>query len=184
MMQMRSMIKTSRNIGKFLKAAMKRDEVDEGYMADDLGVTRPSIANHTGKYNAPIDMAAKYSTYLHDSKFNQQMAAVYFDAISMFDPSKWAKQFQNDPYATWYQLREVETKRLAMGNEVFDFVVNDRSTWTDHQKQLAKQWMIGLLKTISLSLLLGNQFSDVAHYDLDNMQKTFNSEFGGIEESR
>ena len=61
-MQMRSMIKTSHNIGKFLKSALKRDQIDEGAMAEDLGVTRPSIANHTGKYNAPIDMAAKYST--------------------------------------------------------------------------------------------------------------------------
>ena len=177
-------IKTTRNISKPLWQAIKDNQVGVNEMAEDLKTSKQNISNHSHGIDTTPAKAVEYATYLHDPKFNQQMAAIYFEAISMFDPSKWAKQFQNDPYATWYQLREVETKRLAMGNEVFDFVVNDRSTWTDHQKQLAKQWMIGLLKTISLSLLLGNQFSDVAHYDLDNMQKTFNSEFGGIEESR
>ncbi|MEY2374563.1 hypothetical protein AB3X83_04790 [Lentilactobacillus buchneri] len=180
MMQMRSMIKTSHNIGKFLKSALKRDQIDEGAMADDLGVTRPSIANHTGKYNAPIDMAAKYSTYLHDSKFNQQMAAVYFDAISMFDPSKWAKQFQNAPYATWFQLREIEKKRIAMGEDVFAFAVNDHHKWTAEQKHLAHDWMINLLKTISLSTFMAKQFSEVADYDMVDWSKQFNQEFGGV----
>lgn len=173
-------IKTSRNIRQPLATAVKRNEIDAACMAHDLKISPQSLNDHVKRTDAPAKNAVEYSTYLHDSKFNQQMAAIYFDAISMFDPSKWAEKFQDAPYATWFQLRSIEKKRLGMGEEVFEFAVNDRKTWTPKQNQMAHEWMIDLLKTISLSSLIAKQFSEVAHYDLVGWSKNFNEKFGGV----
>ena len=97
-------IKTSRNIRQPLATAVKRNEIDAACMAHDLKISPQSLNDHVKRTDAPAKNAVEYATYLHDPKFNQQMAAIYFEAISMFDPSKWAKQFQNAPYATWFQL--------------------------------------------------------------------------------
>lgn len=173
-------IKTSRNIRQPLATAVKRNEIDAACMAHDLKISPQSLNDHVKRTDAPAKNAVEYSTYLHDSKFNQQMAAIYFDAISMFDPSKWAKKFQNAPYATWVQLRIIEQRRLKMGEQVFEFAINDRSTWTKAQNKLAYQWMIDLLKTISLSSLMAKQFSDYADYDLIDLKKKFNEKYGGV----
>ncbi len=172
--------KTSRKIGKPFHVALKRDEVNRDDMAEDLKTTKQTISHHATDFDCPPDMAVKYSEYLHDPKFNQQMAAIYFDAISMFNPNQWAKQFQNAPYATWVQLRHVEEKRLKMGSEVMDFACDGTNTWTDEQRKMAHDWMIDLLKTISLSSLMAYQFSEVANLDLVNMSKSFNKQFGDL----
>lgn len=171
-------IKTSRNIGGALKQAIKRNEVDQGFMAHDLDTSSPAISNHTGKFDAPIDMAMKYSTYLDDPVFNQQMAAIYFDAIAMFNPKEWAEQFRDSPYAIWIKLRTIEKERLAMGDDVLAFAMEKRSGWTEQQTKQAMKWMIGLLKTISLASLMAKEFSDVAQYDLHQMEVDFNQSFG------
>lgn len=173
-------IKTTRNISKPLWQAIKDNQVGVNEMADDLKTSKQNISNHSHGIDTTPAKAVQYSTYLHDSRFNQQMAAIYFDAISMFDPSKWAEKFQDAPYATWFQLRSIENKRLGMGEEVFEFAVNDRKTWTPKQNQMAHEWMIDLLKTISLSSLMAQQFSEVAHYDLVDWSKNFNEKFGGV----
>lgn len=173
-------IKTSRNIHKPLATAIKRGDVKAVYMAHDLKISPQSLSDHVKRTDAPVKNAVEYSTYLHDSKFNQQMAAIYFDAISMFDPNEWAQQFHNAPYATWFQLRDIEQERLDIGEKVFKFVVHDRRKWTDVQKELAHTWMIDLLKTISLATLMAQQFSEVANYDLVNLSKDFNQKFGGV----
>ena len=173
-------IKTSRNIRQPLATAVKRNEIDAACMAHDLKISPQSLNDHVKRTDAPAKNAVEYATYLHDPKFNQQMAAIYFEAISMFDPSKWAKQFQNAPYATWFQLRKIEKKRIAMGEDVFAFAVNDHHKWTAEQKHLAHDWMIDLLKTISLSTLMAKQFSEVADYDMVDWSKQFNQEFGGV----
>lgn len=173
-------IKTTRNISKPLWQAIKDNQVGVNEMAEDLKTSKQNISNHSHGIDTTPAKAVEYATYLHDSKFNQQMAAIYFEAISMFDPSKWAKQFQNAPYATWFQLREIEKKRIAMGEDVFAFAVNDHHKWTAEQKHLAHDWMIDLLKTISLSTLMAKQFSEVADYDMVDWTKQFNQEFGGV----
>ncbi|MCT2899351.1 hypothetical protein EFM54_10230 [Lentilactobacillus buchneri] len=173
-------IKTTRNISKPLWQAIKDNQVGVNEMAEDLKTSKQNISNHSHGIETTPANAVEYATYLHDPKFNQQMAAIYFEAISMFDPSKWAKQFQNAPYATWFQLREIEKKRIAMGEDVFAFAVNDHHKWTAEQKHLAHDWMIDLLKTISLSTLMAKQFSEVADYDMVDWSKQFNQEFGGV----
>ena len=173
-------IKTTRNISKPLWQAIKDNQVGVNEMAEDLKTSKQNISNHSHGIDTTPSKAVEYATYLHDPKFNQQMAAIYFEAISMFDPSKWAKQFQNAPYATWFQLREIEKKRIAMGEDVFAFAVNDHHKWTAEQKRLAHDWMIDLLKTISLSTLMAKQFSEVADYDMVDWSKQFNQEFGGV----
>lgn len=177
-------IKTSRNIRTFLRDAMKHNQIKDTYMAHDLKLTNQSVSNHMHGYDTPADKAVKYSTYIHDPEFSQQMAAVYFYAISMFDSSKWAKQFHDAPCATWVQLRDVEEHRMELGDKVMEFVVNDRKDWTAEQQQMAQDWMTGLLKTISLSSLMAKQFSEVAHYDLIDKEQDFNSKYAGIEKGK
>ena len=177
-------IKTTRNISKPLWQAIKDNQVGVNEMAEDLKTSKQNISNHSHGINTTPAKAVEYATYLHDPKFNQQMAAIYFEAISMFDPSKWAKQFQNAPCATWVQLRDVEEHRMELGDKVMEFVVNDRKDWTAEQQQMAQDWMTGLLKTISLSSLMAKQFSEVAHYDLIGKEQDFNSKYAGIEKGK
>lgn len=177
-------IKTSRNIRQPLATAVKRNEIDAACMAHDLKISPQSLNDHVKRTDAPAKNAVEYSTYLHDPEFSQQMAAVYFYAISMFDSSKWAKQFHDAPCATWVQLRDVEKHRMELGDKVMEFVVNDRKDWTAEQQQMAQDWMTDLLKTISLSSLMAKQFSEVAHYDLIDKEQDFNSKYAGIEKGK
>lgn len=171
-------IKTSRDISEPLDNAMKRQNIQQTYMADDLGVSKQNVSNARHGFDTTPEKAMWFSQYLGDSKFNQQMAAVYFDAVSMFDANQWAEKFRDSPYATWVQLRAVEKHRMGIGEDVFEFGVKDRSEWTDAEHKMAYEWMIGLLKTISLASLMATQFSDMAHYDLDNFIKKFNRIWG------
>lgn len=175
------MIKTSHNISKPLSDAMSRQNIKGEFMADDLKMSAQNLSNARHDIDTTPDKAAMFSEYLADTKFNQQMAAIYFDAISVFDPDKWAKKFRDAPFATWVQLRNVEKRRMEIGEKVFDFGVKDRSEWTKEETELAYEWMNGLLKTISLATLMASQFADMAHYDLDILVEKFNRLWGGIE---
>lgn len=171
-------IRTSKNISKPLVDALERQNIRQDYMAHDLGMSKQTVSNSRNGSNTTPEKAVLFSKYLRDSKFNQQMAAAFFDAITVFDSQHWAKQFQNAPYATWVQLRHVEKRRMDIGEKVFDFGVKDRSEWTKQEADLAREWMIGLLKTTSLSLLMETQFADMAHYDLDSFIEHYNRLWG------
>lgn len=174
-------MKTSQNISKVLGKAIDRQDIRQDWMAEDLGISKQSVSNSRNGEDTTPDRAVMISKYLEDPKFNSQMAAIYFDAISVFDPDKWAKKFRDAPFATWVQLRNVEKRRMEIGEKVFEFGVKDRSEWTKQETELAYEWMNGLLKTISLATLMASQFADMAHYDLDTLVEKFNRLWGGIE---
>ena len=87
----------------------KDNQVGVSEMAKDLKTSKQDISNHSHAIDTAPAKAVEYATYLHDPKFNQQMAAIYFEAISMFDPSKWAKQFLK--YFHWFSF----DNRLSVG---------------------------------------------------------------------
>jgi len=180
-MRPKTKIKTSRNIAGALKKAIWHNQVSQKYMAKDLRTTSPNISNQqTKKFDTPIDSAMQYSVYFNDPEFSQQMASIYFDAIAMFNPKEWADQFKQAPYAIWIKLRQIEKERLDRGNDVLGFAMEKREDWTPEQRKEALDWMVGLLKTISLASLMAKEFSEVAHYDLKSMEQDFNKEYGNL----
>lgn len=174
-------IRTSQDISDPLAAVFDRQHIQQNLIAHDLGMSKQNVSGAVNGDRTTPENAVKISRYMHDPKFNQQMAAIYFDAISVFDPDKWAKKFRDAPFATWVQLRHVEQHRMEIGEKVFDFGVKDRSEWTKEETELAYEWMNGLLKTISLATLMASQFADMAHYDLDSLVEKFNRLWGGVE---
>lgn len=173
-------MKTSRDIKKALNGAMKRQSIQSNLMASDLGVSPQILSNHRHVKDATPEKAVMYSQYLRDYKLNNELAAIYFDAVSMFDPNKWAVKFRDDSTMTWLQLKATETQRLALGDKVFEFAVNDPKEWTKDENAMAYEWVIGLLRMISLSSLLAHQFSEIAGYDLDKITNQVNKEWGDM----
>ncbi|GAY74233.1 hypothetical protein [Lentilactobacillus kosonis] len=59
---MKNKIKTSKNIAEALRRAIKRNQIYQGLMANDLKMTSSNISNQeTKKFDTPIDSAFKFS---------------------------------------------------------------------------------------------------------------------------
>lgn len=173
-------MKTSRNIHGAINSAIHRGKVLVKWMAKDTAQSPQTITNSRHTMDTTPDNAVRDSMYLRDATFNNQMAAVYFEAIAMFDTKQWASKFRDSPYATWWALRSVERKRLALGDSVGEYLKNPRSGWDDEQNKEAIEFMTDLLKTISLSSLLAKQLEEVVDNDLVKLIHEFNQEQGDL----
>lgn len=173
-------MKTSRDIRGAIDAAISHNRVFVKLMAKDTAQSPQTITNSRHTMDTTPDNAVRDSMYLRDSTFNSQMAAIYFEAIAMFDTKQWAAKFRDSPYATWWALRSVERKRLALGDEVGEFLKEPRADWSDEQNKEAIEFMTGLLKTISLSSLLAKQLEEVVENDLVKLIHEFNESQGDL----
>ncbi|WP_204120209.1 hypothetical protein [Levilactobacillus wangkuiensis] len=173
-------MKTSRNIRGALNSAIHRSHVFTNWMAKDTAQSPQTITNGRHTMDTTPDNAVRDSVYLRDSKFNSQLAAIFFESVAVFDTRQWSEKFRDSPYATWWALRSVEHKRLELGDEVDEFIKDPRSEWSDDQKKEITEFMTGLQKTISLASLLTEQVEEVTGIDLVKSNHKFNESYGDL----
>lgn len=159
--------KTSRNIRDELNSAIQRLGISVKLMAEDTGQSPQLITNNRHTTDASPASAVRDADYLQDYQFSNQMAAIYFQAIQMFNTADWSPRFRNAPFATLDAIDEQQKQVGELRCRVKSFMRDlPYEKWDREQRKAADQYSDSMVKLISMELLFTGQFEEVAHQDM------------------
>lgn len=174
--------KTSRNIRCELNSAIERLGLSVNLMAHDTKQSPQLITNNRHTTDASPVSAVKDATYMQDTLFNNQMAAIYFSAICMYNDGDWAQEFQSAPFATLDAIQTLEKRIVPIQEQVNEFIHDPYEKWSkSHEnREQVKRLRMARIQLISLQLLYASQFEEVTRGDLVAETQEFNKKHGKI----
>ncbi|WP_258115503.1 hypothetical protein [Levilactobacillus yiduensis] len=174
--------KTSRNIRCELNSVIKRLGISVNLMAEDTKQSPQLITNNRHTTDASPASAVKDAAYLQDTLFNNQMAAIYFSSVAMFNDSDWAEQFHDAPFATLDAIHALEKRIEPIQDQVNDFTHDPYEKWnrSREKRETAKKLRQERIQLISLMVLYECQLEEVTHGDLVADTQKFNKKHGKI----
>lgn len=159
--------KTSRNIRCELNSVIKRLGISVNLMAEDTKQSPQLITNNRHTTDASPASAVKDADYLQDYQFSNQMAAIYFQAIQMFNTADWSPQFRNAPFATLDAIDDQRETVTDLRHKVKCFMRDvPYEKWSHDQKRQAESYSDSMVKLVSMELLFTSQFEEAAHQDM------------------
>lgn len=79
-------MKTSTVLEKPLMESLNRQDLSKKYLAYDSSTPQSTVSDHTkGKQPVNVSKAIDYSESLNDSRFNLEVAYIFFGTISAID---------------------------------------------------------------------------------------------------
>jgi len=158
--------KTSRNIRDELNSAIQRLGISVKLMAEDTGQSPQLITNNRHTTDASPASAVRDADYLQDYQFSNQMAAVFFQAIQMFNTEDWAPQFRNAPFATLDAIDDQRKIVVDLRHKAKHFMRDiPYEEWSHDQKKTAENYTDSMVRLVSMVLLFIGQFEEVSHQD-------------------
>ena len=148
-------MKTSTVLEKPLMESLNRQDLSKKYLAYDSATPQSTVSDHTkGKQPVSIAKTIDYAESLNDSRFNLEVAYIFFGTISAMTGDK----YQNNPLALNILQQKESNERKAKKDRALEtltlksgeFNQEDKNVLFDYASEYLDEIMVETTMLVSL----------------------------------
>lgn len=148
-------MKSSTILEKPLMESLNRQDLSKKYLAYDSDTPQSTVSDHTkGKQPVNVSKAIDYSESLNDSRFNLEVAYIFFGTISAMTGDK----YQNNPLALDILQQKESNERKSKKDRALEtltlkseeFNQEDKNILFDYASEYLDEIMIETTMLVSL----------------------------------